>query len=225
MSNNRSIAIKNYICKNFVNEDADLQFAKNTSALEHMPPIAIPENVGKLIYMLVKLHQPKRILEVGTLAGYSTLWLAKAAPEAKIITLERDQRHAQVARHNFQNAGLSDQIHLIEGDALKSLKHLAKMGEKPFDLIFLDADKEGYPAYLPHLLALSKPGTLLLTDNLIPREEEIDHPASNDPEAINIYKYNAMLAAHPRLETILSTTIVGSSGRVDALGISLVKRA
>lgn len=222
MTNNRSAEIKDYICQTFANEDEALSAAKEHALKEELPPIAIPENVGKLIYLLAKIQKPKRILEVGTLGGYSTLWLAKGAPDAEIITLEYNPKHAAVARENFQRAG-QGKIKVIEGDALKTLQNFIKNGETPFDLIFLDADKEDYPAYLPFLLALSGPNTLLLTDNLIPKVSPINKPLEDDLTAVKIYQYNEMLASHQQIDTILATTIVGESGRIDALGISLIE--
>lgn len=222
MTTNRSAEIKEYITKTFVQEDKDLLAAKEHATKNGIPPIAIPENVGKLLYFLVKLHKPKRILEIGTLAGYSTLWLAKGAPDAELITLEYSKKHASVARENLQRSQHASRIKLLEGDAFEILKQFKENGEPPFDLIFLDAYNEGYPSFLPLILDLSRPGTLLLTDNLIPKEAPINHPSPDDLEGVNTYQYNQLLATNPRLETILSTTIVGERGRIDALGISLV---
>ena len=222
MTSNRSAEIKKYICQTFVKEDQNLLDAKKHAKDAGLPNISVPENVGKLLSMLTKLHKPERILEVGTLGGYSTLWLAKGAPDAKIITLEFDPKHAMIARENFQKAGKQNQILVIEGDAILTLTHFHETGEPPFDLIFLDANKEGYPLYLPLLLKLSKPGTLLLTDNLLPKENSINHPTQNDLEATGTYQYNDILASHPYIDTILVTTIVGEQGRIDALGVSLI---
>lgn len=219
--NQRNIDIKNYICSFFVKEDQDLLSIKKCASDVGLPKIAIPENVGKLLYILTKLQKPQRILEIGTLAGYSTAWLAKAAPEAKIITLECNSKHASIARTNFQNAHLS-QIEVLEDDALKTLQFLIEQKEEPFDLIFLDADKEGYPNYFPYLLKLSKTGTMLLTDNLIPKETPVNNPSTKEIEAIKTYQYNSLLAECPHIETILVTNIVGEKGRIDALGVSLV---
>lgn len=221
--NQRNIEIKNYICDYFVQEDSDFSLIKDSALQAGLPKIAVPENVGKLLYMFTKLQKPRRILEVGTLAGYSTTWFAKAAPEAKIITLEYDPKHAAMARSNFENTGSSNRIEVVEGDGVKTLASFIERKEEPFDLIFLDADKKGYPTYLPLLLQLAKPGTLLLTDNLIPKEAQINNPLKTEREAVKTYQYNAMLGSHPDIETILVTTIVGENGRVDALGVSLIQ--
>lgn len=222
MAVNRNAEIKDYICQTFVKEDDALLAAKSHSVAEGLPNIAIPENVGQLLYIFVKMQKPKKILEVGTLAGYSTLWLAKGAPEATIITLEHDPKHAKVACDNFRRTTLGNNINLVEGDASETLKRFIREGESPFDMIFLDADKEGYPEYLPLLIALSRPGTLLLTDNLIPKDGEINEPRPKDQIAFYTYRYNELIASHPQLDSILLTTIVGDNGRVDALGISIV---
>jgi predicted O-methyltransferase YrrM len=220
--NERNAEIKNYICDYFAKEDKDLLAVKEQALKAGLPNIAIPENVGKLIYILTKLRKPQHILEVGTLAGYSTIWLARAAPEARIITLECNPKHASIARENFQNLNLNNRIEIIEADAIQALRSLIEYYEQPFDLIFLDAEKKDYPIYLPYLLQLSKSGTLLLTDNLIPKAAKINAPASSELEAIKTYDYNLMLASYPTIETILVTTIVGDEGRTDALGVSLI---
>ena len=216
MSEQRSIAIKNYINQTFVHEDPILLKAKQNAT--DLPPIAIPEQVGKLLYLLTQLQKPKRILEIGTLAGYSTLWLAKAAPNATILTIEQNPIHAAQARTTF--AELNYSIILLEEDAKHALARLVQEGDS-FDLIFLDAAKEEYPSYFPFIVALAHPGTLLLTDNLIPKGNITLQPAPKDIQAIKIYEYNRLLANHPALETALATTIVGDQGRIDALGISI----
>lgn len=215
MIEDRNSAIKDYICRLFAQEDEHLATAKMRARDADLPNIAIPSHVGKLLSFFARLQKPKRILEVGTLAGYSTLWLAKGAPDAEIITLENNPEHASIARENLK--GFS-QVRIIEDDALKVLKELTG----PFDLIFLDADKEGYPLYLPHLISLSRPGTLLLTDNLIPKAGTIENPHPKDQIAHKTYEYNQILSSHPQIETVLATTLVGDNARIDALGISII---
>ena len=223
MKNERNAEIKNYICSTFIKEDEAFLAVESSSSKEDLPNIAVPEHVGKILYLFAKLQQPKRILEIGTLAGYSTLWLAKGAPEAKITTIEYQPKHAAIARENFKATNLGNNINLIEDNALEVLTRLKNENESAFDLIFLDANKEDYPAYLPLLLALSRTGTLILTDNLIPKALEINSPHPNDIVACKTYEYNALLASHPNLDTTVITTIVGNNGRVDAMGVSYVK--
>jgi predicted O-methyltransferase YrrM len=224
MATSSNHEIKEYICKKFVKESGLVALAKSRSKEAHLPDIAVPENVGKLLSILALLKKPKRILEIGTLAGYSTLWMAQSVPDAEIVTLEYDPNHSAIAKKNFQDCGVSSQIKLIEGDAAITLQSMIQQNEEPFDLIFLDADKERYPLYLPLLLALSKEGTLLLTDNLIPKNGPINQPPPGDGIAAGTYHYNDLIASHPNLETILINTIVGISGRIDALGVSIVKK-
>jgi predicted O-methyltransferase YrrM len=220
MEASRNIEIKNYICKNIIKNSADLTAAKQHALKNNLPAMEVPENIGMLLYLLTKLRQPQRILEIGTLSGCSTMWLAKGAPYAKIITLERNAKHAQVARENFERSSDTQHIQIIEGDAFDTLKHFIEHEEPPFDLIFLDADKAAYAHYLPLLLTLSKSGTLLLSDNLIPKDGQINNPEKK--RAIGVYQFNELLISNPHIETTFIPTLVGDQGRVDALGISLI---
>lgn len=219
----RNIAIKNYINKFFVKENKHILHARENSQHLGLPNIQVPAQVGKLISLLVRIKAPKRILEIGTLGAYSTLWIAESvASDAKIICLEIDPHHASVAREHIQVAGYASQIEIREGNAQQLLNQMQNNQEAPFDLIFIDADKENYPAYLDAAILLSASGTLILSDNLIPKGDDID-PNTDSPGARGIYQFNKKLAEDPRLESILSTTIVGEKGRIDALGITLVK--
>lgn len=219
-ANERNAAICDYIRETFVEECASLQEAKKSSLQKGFPDISVPQSVGKLLYMLTLLQKPQRILEIGTLTGYSTLWLAQGAPHAEILTIEYDPKHAAIARDNFKKAARNIQV--LEGDAVDILAEMIGQKVVPFDLIFLDADKDSYPDYLPLILALSKTGTMILSDNLIPREVAINAPLHTDVQAVGVYKYNSLLASNPRLETILVPTIIEKWGRLDALGISIV---
>jgi predicted O-methyltransferase YrrM len=220
----RSIDIKNYVSALFAAEDEVLSSINANAKNEGLPQIEIPQTVGKLLYCLAKIQRPKRILEIGTLAGYSTVWLARALPEdGRLISLELEPHHASVARKNFELAGLSEKIEVREGVARELMENMIAEGEAPFDLIFIDADKEGYPRYLECALSLSHPGTLILSDNLIPKGESIGTFHPNNFIAKSIYQFNNEIATDPRLESILATTIVGEKGRIDALGISIVK--
>lgn len=218
----RNKEIREYISEYFSDEDEALSYAKKSSNKASLPKIAITENTGKFLYLLAKLKNPHRVLEIGTLGGYSTLWFAKACPQAKIITLEIDPEHGEVARQNFIKAGVNHRIELIVGDAHETLKRFITQNEASFDLIFLDAEKEGYVDYLEDILQLSKPGTLLITDNLIPRGNPINKPHDYDFKAIKTYEYNKILSEHKGLETILVPTLNGEDSRIDALGISLI---
>lgn len=223
-SQRRNQEIREYTVKTFVKENDAIKAAKERAEKEHLPHISVSPNVGKLLAFLASLHQPKRILEIGTLAGYSTLWLAEGAPQAEIITIENNPKHAQVARENFSYAK-KEKIQLIEEDALITLEKFLKEKHPPFDFIFLDAYKEGYPLYLPFLLQLSRDGTLLITDNLIPREEKINAPDPGNQIAVRTYEYNSLLSSNPHLNTIPIYTLVGDEGRLDALGITVISKS
>jgi predicted O-methyltransferase YrrM len=155
------------------------------------------------------------------LAGYSTLWLAKGAPNAQILTIEKVPEHVEIAQENFAHSPFGKKIQIFEGEALDILQQFVQQ-KQIFDMIFLDADKENYPNYLPLLLKLSQKGTLLLTDNLIPKIGEINRPHPDDLVATRTYQYNELLRSEERAETILIPTIVGDQGRLDALGITLL---
>lgn len=218
----RNCQVKDYIDRHFCEETEPMKRALQRSQEEALKPIQIPVNVGKMIYLLAKLQKPQKILEVGTLGGYSTLWLAKAlVPGGKVITLELHETNARVAKENFQYANLADQIEVRVGNALDLLEGL--QAEGPFDVIFIDADKESYSDYLEPCLALSRSGTLLLIDDLIPKRGTIADPDPRDNEAIEVYFFNQLLAHHSVLDVTLFPTIKGSSGRVDALGVAIVK--
>jgi len=219
----RSIHIKNYIQTLFAPEDEILFHVRKSVPREKLPNIAVSASIGKFLYLLAKLQCPRRILEIGLLAGYSTTWLARALKQGgKIISLEIDARNISVARDNFKLAGIENLVEIREGRASQLLDQMIGSEEEPFDLVFLDADKKNYPIYLEKILKLSRPGTLILTDNLIPKGEEIHRYQDFDEGAKGVYRFNQLIANHPQLETILTPTLA-SQGRVDAVGISIVR--
>jgi predicted O-methyltransferase YrrM len=219
---NKNNQVKNYISSLFCPEDEILSFVHSHSKELGLPDIHVPSHVGKLLYFLAKVQNPSRVLEIGTLGGYSTIWLARAlSDQAKLISLEKERRYVAFAQEHLKQAGLQDRVDVRQGDALDSLSSLFCNREGTFDLIFIDADKENNLAYLDWAIQLSHPGSLILIDNLIPKGEEIGYP-SND-EAVSIYYFNQHLAKHPRLEVTLVPTIVGNQGRLDAIGLARVK--
>lgn len=164
-----------------------------------LPEINVSPNEGKLLYLLAKISSARRILEIGTLGGYSTLWLASALPaDGRLITLELDPHHAAVARKNLDRAGLLPKVEIQIGDARQSLAKL----EPPFDLVFIDADKEGYLDYFDSAMKLTRPGSLILADNVIRNGRVLEDPPA-DPGTRVIRELNHRLATDPRLETIL----------------------
>jgi predicted O-methyltransferase YrrM len=170
--------------------------------------------------LLARLARAERILEVGTLGGYSTIWLARGlASGGRLITLELDPRHAAVAAENLDRAGVADQVEIQIGPAAESLRQLASEGAAPFDLIFLDADKASLPEYLDLSLQLSRQGTLLLADNVV-RGGRILDPADPDPDVQGVRLFHERLAANPRIQATAVQT-VGQKG-YDGLAFAMV---
>ena len=164
-----------------------------------LPEINVSPNEGKLLYLLAKIAGARRILEIGTLGGYSTMWLASALPAGgKLVTLELEEKHAAVARKNLERAGLLSNVEIQVGDARQLLARL----NSEFDLVFIDADKQSYPAYLDFALKLTHPGSLILADNVI-RDGRVTDANDADPTIRAVRHFNQQLTSHPDLETIL----------------------
>jgi predicted O-methyltransferase YrrM len=200
--------------------DPALEAALQASAAAGLPSIHVSPNQGKMLHLLARIQGARTILEIGTLGGYSTIWLARALPPGgRLVTLESDPRHAEIARGNIARAGLAGIVELRLGQALDSLAQLAAEGSGPFDLIFIDADKEGYADYLKWSLKLARPGSLIIADNVVRKGGVID-PANPDPRVQGVRRFNALLAAEPRLTaTVLQT--VGSKG-YDGFALAVV---
>jgi predicted O-methyltransferase YrrM len=220
MSQDQWTAVDRYVTDLFVAPDAALENALATSAAADLPAINVSPAQGKLLHLLARVHGARNILEIGTLGGYSTIWLARALPAGgRLITLEANPKHAAVARANIAHAGLTRVVELRLGRAIETLPQLAAEKLGPFDLIFIDADKPGYPDYLFWALELSRPGSLIIADNVV-RKGEVANAASTDPTVQGVRHYNALLAAEPRVTaTVLQT--VGSKG-YDGLAVALV---
>ena len=185
-----------------------------------LPPINVSPNQGRLLYLLAKMMGAKRVLEIGTLGGYSTTWLARALPaDGLLVTLELEPRHAEVARRSLERAALAPTLALYVGPAAGLLRDLIRAATPPFDLIFLDANKSGYVEYLDLALELSRPGTLILADNVIRHGLVLD-PTPADPNDAGAKAYNEVIAHHPRLESLILPIV---RARVDGLSISLVR--
>lgn len=171
-----------------------------------MPVISVSANQGKFLYLLAQLCRAERILELGTLGGYSSIWLARALPPGgKLTTIELEPAYAEVAQQNFLRAGLADKIDIRIGRGLDVLPQLEAEGAGPFDMVFIDADKPPYTEYFRHALRMSRPGTLIVADNVI-REGKVldaDHP---DERVQGVRRFNEMLATEPGVTaTILQT--------------------
>ena len=215
------VTLDGYIDGLFAPEDPVLTAALADADAGGLPDIQVSPGQGKFLYLLAKLAGARRILEVGTLGGYSTIWLARALPEGgRLVTLELERRHADVAAGNVERAGLVEKVEIIVGPALDSLPALAARSQIPFDLVFLDADKVNYPAYFREIMKMARPGMLILADNVI-RAGTVLNPQPNDPSAGAARDFNAMIAADPRLESIVLQQ-VGVKGH-DGIAISRVK--
>jgi predicted O-methyltransferase YrrM len=213
-------AVDRYIADQLLPPDAALAAALESSAAAGLPPISVSPNQGKLLNLLARLHGARHILEVGTLGGYSTIWLARALPAGgRLITLEADAKHADIARENIARAGLSDVVELRLGPALETLPQLAAEEFGPFDLIFIDADKPSTPEYFAWALRLSRRGGLIIVDNVV-RKGAVADPASDDLSVQGMRRFYETLAAEPRVEATAIQT-VGSKG-YDGFALALV---
>jgi predicted O-methyltransferase YrrM len=182
-----------------------------SSAAAGLPAIAVSPSQGKLLYLLAQIQGARKVLEIGTLAGYSTIWLARALPPGgRVVTLEFDPKHAKIATTNIAQAGLSDTVEVRVGPALASLPQIVAEGLGPFDLIFIDADKENNVPYFKWALQLSRPGTVILVDNVV-RDGAVVDPKNQEPTILGIRRLNDLLAAEPRVSAT-AVQNVGSKG-------------
>ena len=220
MSREQWSEVDRYLVDLFVPPDPALDAALEAGAAAGLPPHDVSPNQGKLLHLLARLRGARSILELGTLAGYSTIWLARALPPGgRLVTLEANAGHAEVARANLARAGLSGTVDLRLGPALETLPRLAAEGCGPFDLIFIDADKPNNPAYLAWALKLSRRGTLIVADNTV-RDGAVIDPASADSSVQGIRRFHELLAAEPRVSATAIQT-VGSKG-YDGFTLALV---
>ena len=213
-------AVDRYIAETLAPSDAALESALAENVAAGLPQIGVSLAQGKLLHLLALMEDARRILEVGTLGGYSTIWLARAlAAGGRLITLEIDPKHAAVARKNLERAGLAEMVEVRVGPAAESLVALHKEEAEPFDMIFLDADKQNNPVYLGWALKLARPGTLIVIDNVV-REGAILDAASTDPAIQGVRRLFEMIAAEPRLSATVIQT-VGSKG-YDGFALAIV---
>jgi predicted O-methyltransferase YrrM len=213
-------AVDNYINLLLVPSDPVLEAALQSATAAGLPAIQVSPPQGKLLHLLARLQDAKNILEIGTLGGYSTIWLARAlSPGGRVLTLEADAKHAEVACGNFARAGLAEVIELRLGPALETLPKFAAEGRGPFDLIFIDANKSTMADYFDWSLKLSHPGSIIIADNVI-RDGKIIEPNSSDPDIQGVRRFNERVAAEPRVSATEIQT-VGSKG-YDGFALILV---
>lgn len=189
-----------------IGDDPVLAAAQEATAAAGMPPIEVSPQYGKFLYLLATASGARRILEIGTLGGYSTIWLARAVgPSGHVVTLEYEPKHAEVARANLDRAGVGERVEVIVGAALDTLPQLASRPE-PFDLVFVDADKENNTAYVQWAVELSAHGAIILVDNVV-RAGRVLAPARDDHQAQGVLDMLTMIEKHPRLEAAAIQTV------------------
>lgn len=213
-------AVDDYLTAHFVPADPTMEHVLTVSQNAGLPPHNVSPTQGKLLMLLARMHGSRRILEIGTLGGYSTIWLARALPpDGHLTTLEIDATAAQVAQSNIDHAGLRDRTAIHVGAALESLRAMVDNDEPPFDLIFIDADKPNNPAYLDYALRLSRRGSVIIGDNVI-RDGAVLDSDSDDPRVQGVRTFNEQLANEPRLSATAIQT-VGSKG-YDGFALAIV---
>ncbi|WP_340022872.1 O-methyltransferase [Paenibacillus sp. FSL K6-1096] len=203
--------VDSYFVDRLLTADPVLDAVLDANAGAGLPNIDVAPNQGKLLHLLAKMKGAANILEIGTLGGYSTIWLARALPETgRLVTLEFEHKHVVVAEDNLRLAGVSGKVEVMEGPALESLALLEARGTEPFDFIFIDADKPNNPHYLKWALKLARPGAVIVADNVV-RNGEVINPDSTDDRVQGIRRFLDLLAEEPRIDATALQT-VGSKG-------------
>lgn len=215
-------AVDRYFGDLLAPSDEKLDGVLEANRQARLPAIGVSRLQGRFLEVLVRITQARRILEIGTLGGYSTIWMARALPEdGRLITLEANPRHAEVARANLERAGMLGRVEIRVARALDSLPTLAASGAGPFDLIFIDADKPGNPDYLQWAMKLARPGTTIAVDNVV-RQGKVVDAGSADPDIQGTRRMTELMAAEPRLSaTVLQT--VGAKG-YDGIALAVMLR-
>jgi predicted O-methyltransferase YrrM len=212
--------VDRYLCDLLAPSDPALEGALRRSAEAGLPAIHVAPNQGKLLHVLARALGARSILEIGTLGGYSTIWLARALSEGgRLVTLESDARHAEVALANLAAAGLSTLVDLRVGPALETLPRLAGEARGPFDLTFIDADKPSTSEYFEWALRLSRPGSLIVVDNVV-RDGAVADATSRDPNVLGMRRFMTRLAAEPRVSATAIQTVGGKG--YDGFAIAMV---
>jgi predicted O-methyltransferase YrrM len=208
-----------YIERTITPHDDALDRCLEDARAAGLPEIAVTPPLGKLLHLLARLSGAERVLELGTLGGYSTIWLARALPDdGALVTIELDVHHAEVARKSLERAAVANKVEILVGDALEILPTLGE--REPFDLVFIDADKEHIPAYVEHSLALTRPGSVIVVDNVV-REGALVDEADTSPQTLAARALHDLIARHPRL-TATTLQTVGAK-KHDGMTIALVE--
>jgi predicted O-methyltransferase YrrM len=212
-------AVEQYIGHNLVKEDKAQAQALADSKAAGLPGIQVTPNLGKLLTLMAKMVGARKILEIGTLGGYSTIWLARGLGKGgRLITLELEQKHIDVAQKNLARAGVADVVQIMKGPALQTLERLHKDKAGPFDLVFIDADKENTAEYVEWSLKMSRSGTVVIVDNVVRDGAIID--ASGDAQTRGMRRFYEMMAGDSRIDMTAIQTV--SSKRYDGFAIGIV---
>jgi predicted O-methyltransferase YrrM len=213
--------VDRYLCDHLFDPSPELEAALAASQEAGLPPIAVAPNQGKLLDVLLRSINATTVLEVGTLGGYSTIWMARALSEGgRIVTLELSAKHADVAQANLERAGVADKVEIRRGAALDSLKQLIEEAAGPFDFVFIDADKENTRSYFELSLQLARPGTVIFVDNIV-REGRLIDSDTTDPQVLGMRAFMDYVRTEPRVE-ITGVQTVGSKG-YDGFALAYVK--
>jgi predicted O-methyltransferase YrrM len=220
MTQEKWTAVDRYITDMLLPHDPILDAVLQASDAAGLPSINVSPTQGKLLMLFALINQAQNILEIGTLGGYSTIWLARALPtDGRLITLESNAEYAEIARSNIAHAGLTNVVDIRIGKAIETLPKLADESCHPFDLVFIDADKPSNPEYLAWALKLSRKGSIIITDNVV-RDGAVIEADSNDPKVQGVRHFMEMLQTEPRVSSTVIQT-VGSKG-YDGFAIAVV---
>lgn len=212
--------VDDYLAATLLDDDPALTAARSDSLAAGLPAIEVTPLAGKLLHLLARMTRARRVLEVGTLGGYSTIWLARGIPrDGRVVTLELEQRHADVARANLERAGVSEQVEIIVGRAADTLPRIADRGDEPFDLVFIDADKESNTIYIDWAIRLGHPGTVIVVDN-VGRAGDVADPGSDDSMVIGTRRALELLGSDSRVDATALQT-VGAKGW-DGFAVAIV---
>jgi predicted O-methyltransferase YrrM len=209
MSEEQWKAVDGYLSEQLVASDEVLDAALEASAAAGLPAISVAPTHGKLLHLFARLVNAQRILEIGTLGGYSTIWLARALPAGgRLVTLELRERYSELARTNVERAGLGDLVEFLVGPALESLRLLGEERVEPFDFVFIDADKRSTPEYFEASLLLTRPGGVIVVDNVV-RDGALADAAAEDPGVQGMRRFHELLASEPRAQATTIQTVGG----------------
>ena len=213
--------VDNYFAGALIRPDPDLDRALRANREAGLPEIDVTPLQGRFLEVLARATGARRVLEIGTLGGYSTIWLARALPQdGVVVTLELEPRHGEIARANLKSVGLESRVDFRIGPAAETLAALVDAGTPPFDFIFIDADKAGYSEYLQWSLRLSRPGTLIVADNVV-RDGQVIDPGNPDPNIHGVRRFTDLLAREPRLSATVLQTVAGKGYDGFALAVVL----